>query len=57
MRILQTSAGVTTRMASVSPERRPARKVTWGGMDDDAIAVEEEDGARNRLYHPPMTSR
>lgn len=39
---------MTTRIASVSPERRPAKKVTWGGMDDVVVVVdvpppEEED--------------
>ncbi len=43
IRILQTSAGVTTRIASVSPERRPAKNVTWGGMDVVVVVIVDMD--------------
>ena len=58
---------MTTRIASVRPESRPAKKVTWGGIDvvaaavavavDDVDTPPEEEGRLNRLYHPPKTSR
>jgi len=57
---------VTTRIASVSPERRPAKKVTWGGMEvasdtavDAAVTLppDDDDVVWNVLYHPPKTSR
>jgi len=57
---------VTTRIASVSPERRPAKKITWGGMDvasasavDAAVATlpTDDDVVWNVLYQPPKTSR
>ena len=50
----------------MSPERRPAKKVTWGGMDVaavDAVGIvpaaleEDKEGRLNRLFHPPKTSR
>jgi hypothetical protein len=50
IRILHTSAGVTMRMASVRPERRPAVKVTVGEGVDAVNPVYES-------YHLPRISR